>query len=78
MFTSMLAACPRRQPASSGMIDFERHFRIALERYRTVDDFVTVRASTFNTNQQLSTSGVQQVQYQSVTNYEFQQISITC
>ena len=44
----------------------------------TVDDFVTVRASTFNANQQLSTRSVQQIQYQSITNYELQQISIAC
>lgn len=44
----------------------------------TVDDFVTVRASMLNANQQLSTRSVQQVQYQSITNHEFQQISITC
>jgi len=44
----------------------------------TVDDFVTVRASTFNTDQQLSTSGLQQFQYQSITNCKFQWISITC
>ena len=43
-----------------------------------VDDFVTVRASMFNANQQLSTRSVQQVQHQSVRNYRFQQISLTC
>ena len=42
------------------------------------NDFVTVRTSTFNTNQQFSIRSVQQVQYQSITNYKFQQISITC
>ena len=41
-------------------------------------DFVTVRASTFNANQLLSTRSVQQIQYQSITNHEFQRISITC
>jgi hypothetical protein len=43
-----------------------------------VDDFETVRASMFNSNQQLSTRSVQQVQYQSLTNHRFQQIFITC
>ena len=47
-------------------------------RLGTVDDFVTVRASTFNADQQFSIRSVQQVQYQSITNYGFQQISITC
>jgi hypothetical protein len=40
----------------------------------TVDDFVSVKASDFNKTQQLSTSGSQQVQYQSVINNKFQQI----
>jgi hypothetical protein len=44
----------------------------------TVDDFVTVRASKFNTDQRSATSSVQQVQYHSVKNYQFQSISITC
>jgi hypothetical protein len=30
------------------------------------DDFVAVKASDFNKSQQLSTSGLQQVQYQAV------------
>jgi hypothetical protein len=51
--------------------------RVSSVHVGTVDDFVTVRASTFNANQQLSTRSVQQVQYQSITNYEFQQISTT-
>ena len=38
----------------------------------TVDDFVTVGASTFNMDQRYSTSSVQQVQYHSVENYQFQ------
>jgi len=38
----------------------------------TVDDFVTVRTPAFNTDQQFSTRGVQQVQHQSITNYKFQ------
>jgi hypothetical protein len=40
-----------------------------------VDDFVVVKASAFNKPQQFSTSGSQQVQYQSVTNRKFQQTS---
>jgi hypothetical protein len=44
--------------------------------YKTVDDFVAAKASDFNKSQQLSTSGLQQVQYQSVRNNKFQQVSI--
>jgi len=36
----------------------------------------TVKASDFNREQQFSTNGVQQVQYQSVRNNKFQQVSI--
>ena len=67
----------RRQATSFPMIDFENNIGITVEDYGTVDDFVTVRASTFNANQQLSTRSVQQIQYQSIKNYRFQQISIT-
>src|SRR6478672_12990596 len=38
--------------------------------------FCAEKASNFNKSQQLSTSGVQQVQYQSVRNNKFQQVSI--
>jgi hypothetical protein len=37
---------------------------------------VTVKASNFNKSQQLSTNGMQQVQYQSLKNLKFQQVSI--
>ena len=47
-------------------------------RQPNANDFVTVRASVLNAKQQLSTRSVQQVQYQSVKNHRFQQISITC
>jgi hypothetical protein len=43
---------------------------------RSVDEFEVAKASNFNKSQQLSTSGVQQVQYQSVKNNKFQQVSI--
>ena len=41
-----------------------------------VDDFVAVKAFDLNKSQQLSTSGLQEVQYQSVRNNKFQQASI--
>jgi hypothetical protein len=42
----------------------------------SVDDFVAAKASYFNKPQQLSTNGPQQVQYQSLENNKFQQVSI--
>ncbi len=42
----------------------------------TVDDFVSVKASKFNKSQQLSTKGLQQLQYQSLRNNRFRQVSI--
>src|ERR1044071_3657516 len=44
--------------------------------YLTVGKNVTLKASNFNKAQQLSTNGMQQVQYQSVRNIKFQRISI--
>jgi hypothetical protein len=41
-----------------------------------VDDFVAVKAFDLNKSQQLSTSGLQEVQYQSVRNNKFPQVSI--
>src|SRR6266404_2141747 len=41
-------------------------------KFKTVDDFVSVKASEFNKSQQRSRSGSQQVQYQSVTNHKIQ------
>ena len=41
----------------------------------TVDDFVAVKALDFNRIQQHSTSSLQQVQQQSITNHESQSIS---
>jgi len=38
----------------------------------TVDDFVLLKASRFNKSQQLSMSGSQQIQYQSLKNLKFQ------
>ena len=43
----------------------------------TVVEIVTVKASKNLKLQQISTTGTQQVPYQSVTNLNFQQISIT-
>jgi hypothetical protein len=40
-----------------------------------VGKFVTLKASNFNKGQQLSTNGVQQIQYQSVRNSKSQQAS---
>jgi hypothetical protein len=45
-------------------------------REQDVDDFVAAKASDFNKSQQLSMSGVQQIQYQSVKNRRFLQTSI--
>ena len=42
----------------------------------TVDDFVAVKASKSHKVQRTSTSGLQQVQYQSVKNYKIPQRSI--
>jgi hypothetical protein len=44
--------------------------------FRAVGKNVVVKASSFNRTQQLSTNGSQQVQYQTVTNNKFQQVSI--
>ena|ERR1700704_4861455 len=41
-----------------------------------VGKFVTLKASNFNKTQQPSTNGMQQVQYQSLRNKGFQQVSI--
>jgi hypothetical protein len=45
-------------------------------RERDVDDFVAAKASGFNKSQQLSMSGLQQIQYQSVKNSRIPQRSI--
>src|SRR5579864_376527 len=42
----------------------------------TVGNFVTVKASNFNKSQQLSTNGLQQIQYQLAGSNRFQQVSI--
>src|SRR5205823_11600279 len=44
--------------------------------YRSVDDFVAAKAPDFHRIQQLSTSGAETVQHESVTNNKFQPISI--
>jgi hypothetical protein len=49
--------------------------RNTTSNFRAVDDFVAAKASDFNESQQLSTSGMQQVQYQSLKNNSFQQSS---
>jgi hypothetical protein len=40
-------------------------------KFDSVGNFVTAKASDFNKEQQLSTNGLQQVQYQSVRNNKF-------
>jgi hypothetical protein len=40
----------------------------------TVDDFVAVKAFSFNKSQQLSTNGSQQVQYQSLRTTKFRSV----
>jgi hypothetical protein len=42
------------------------------KRDRSVDDFVAAKASDFNKSQQLSISGSQQIQYQSVASNKIQ------
>lgn len=44
-------------------------------KFKTVGDFVAVKASNNRRVQQLSTSGVQQIQHQSLKNNSFQQSS---
>jgi hypothetical protein len=45
----------------------------ASQGQQPVDDFVLRKASDFNKSQQLSTSGLQQIQYQSLKNLKFKQ-----
>jgi hypothetical protein len=45
-------------------------FLLTLEKFGfAVDDFVSVRACSVNEFQQLSTSGLQQIQYESFSNF---------
>ncbi|HEV3036688.1 MAG TPA: hypothetical protein VHA33_02775 [Candidatus Angelobacter sp.] len=56
---------------TSGGIDTVTDLRVAedldFQGFRNVDDFVLSKASEFNREQRLSMSGLQQVEYQSIT-----------
>jgi len=59
------------------MLASSRHCtRMAAKWWWTVGKIVAAKASDFNKEQQTSTSGKQQVQYQSLRNNKFQQVSI--
>jgi hypothetical protein len=53
-----------------------KSLRINLKKALNCRRFCAEKASDFTKSQQVSTSGVQQVQYQSVRNNKFQQVSI--